>query len=171
MNRCCSLNDGCLFAQPTTCVLQYLDHLRLLVDRVGFMTRSEIENFSFTDIPCHSAAEPFTFAPCFLKDNLIRCWYMKWFVVHLGLRHLKRWRQTTSDWVFGQVRGQKSWFAIRPVVWEATPRQMHDGLKLVLVFFCSQNRRASGYYRGSERFVLVAASLTRSRIHLSSHFS
>jgi hypothetical protein len=129
---------GGVLAQPPTRVLQHLNHLGLLVDGVGFMARSEIKDFSFADIPSHAAPETFAFGPCFFEDNLVRVRYMKWFVVHFCLWYLERLRQTSGDGVVGQLGGEEPGLAIRSVVREAAPRQLYNGLELVLVFFVAE---------------------------------
>ena len=92
---------GCLLAQPPTCVLQHLNHFGLFKNGVGFMTWSEIEDFSFADIPSHAAAEAFALVPRFFEDNLIWIRHMKGFVVHFCLRHLERFWQISGNRMFG----------------------------------------------------------------------
>lgn len=60
-----------LLPQSTARIGDDLNHLGLLVDRVGFVPGAKVKDFACADLPYHAAAEPFAGGPAFLEDYLV----------------------------------------------------------------------------------------------------
>ena len=99
-------------------ILDDFQHILVFKDRISFMTRAEIKDFPFSQIPDTPAAEPFALLPAFLKDHLIRIGNVIRLIVYFRFGQLEFLRDSSGDGMVGLVVeatvSSSSWLGSEP---------------------------------------------------------